>query len=183
MKKITVFAFFCVAMLLAPRGVRAKEWRGIVPLRSTRADVERVLGAPATDRLTGSCRCVYQLKDEIVHVVYASGRSCAELQSHEPKSDEWNVPFDTVIEMIVSFKKDQPLSEFKIDEKYKEEIDGHAPGLVFYTNREDGIRLEGGKLSVSSVSYFPAAKYNYLHCPKKIEKSVDPCKSSAESRQ
>src|SRR6266849_4384328 len=28
----------------------AKEWRGIVPLHSTRADVERLLGVPTIDR-------------------------------------------------------------------------------------------------------------------------------------
>jgi len=39
-----LFAFFALAIFRVE--VFAEEWRGIVPLRSTRADVERLLGKP-----------------------------------------------------------------------------------------------------------------------------------------
>ena len=43
-----VLACACAVLLLLPEAahVQAKEWRRIVPLRSTRAQVERRLGKP-----------------------------------------------------------------------------------------------------------------------------------------
>ena len=38
-------------VLLLWTNTAAKDWRGIVPLKSSRADVERIMGPPTTDRL------------------------------------------------------------------------------------------------------------------------------------
>jgi hypothetical protein len=46
--------------------VQAKEWRGIVPLKSTRADVERLLGKP-----NGPGR--YEFENERAYIDYAKG--------------------------------------------------------------------------------------------------------------
>src|SRR5687768_16252810 len=56
-----------IALLLVPSSF-TKEWRGIIPLRSTRADVERLLGPPEP----GS-RGVYRTGSERITVSYAEG--------------------------------------------------------------------------------------------------------------
>src|SRR4026207_2045790 len=46
MKIVTTTLFALIVLLCSSSTADAKEWRGIVPLRSTRADVERLLGRP-----------------------------------------------------------------------------------------------------------------------------------------
>jgi len=75
-------------MLASPN---AQQWRSIVPLHSTRSDVERLLG-PAE----GKALSVYQLENEVVSVQF-SEESC-----DEKKNQGWNVPRDTVIIVTVS---------------------------------------------------------------------------------
>ena len=54
--------------------LQAQGWRGIVPLHSTRADVERLVGSPMTPN-----GITYDLKNERVNVVYSDG-GCAKGQ-------------------------------------------------------------------------------------------------------
>ena len=49
---LTILAAAFAALMLAPLEARAATWRGLEPLVSRRADVERVLGPPTADRLT-----------------------------------------------------------------------------------------------------------------------------------
>jgi hypothetical protein len=157
------------ALVLGHIYVEAKEWRGIVPLHSTRADVERVLGPPVSDSLTGPCKCLYHLEDMIVHVLYADGINCGEPEQRDSRVGGWKVPRDTVVEISVTFRTDRALSDFKIDEEYEKEVDEHLPGSgwIYYTNRKEGVRIEAGKTTVTSVSYFPSVADNNLRCPKK----------------
>jgi hypothetical protein len=71
----------------------AKEWRGIVPLHSTRAEVEKLFGPPRDPRddLDGIL-VSYHLPDVILDIQYAANPGCAE----EWPYDSWNVPKGTV---------------------------------------------------------------------------------------
>ena len=62
LKVIPIFAL----CLYCAKLVQAKEWRGIVPLKSTRADVERLLGKP-----NGLGR--YEFDNERAYIDYAKG--------------------------------------------------------------------------------------------------------------
>jgi hypothetical protein len=71
-----------------PRG-----WRGIVPLRSTRADVVRLFGPPNIgDHL-------YDVGDYRILFVYSNG-PC------EKGESGWNVPRDTVVSISLAPNKD-----------------------------------------------------------------------------
>jgi hypothetical protein len=64
-----VLLCFCLQLALAI-SISAKEWRGLVPLVSTRADVERLLGLPVEP-----CRinvCYYETKGDYVSVKYST---------------------------------------------------------------------------------------------------------------
>src|SRR5437868_9386966 len=68
-------------------------WRGIVPLHSTRADVERILGRTPNERTR-----TYYLKDCDVYVVYSREDDCKRFPNG------WNVPPNTVIRFDVILK-------------------------------------------------------------------------------
>lgn len=145
---------------------QTKGWRGIVPLRSTRADVERLLGPPSSESPVDRCQCLYQLEDVNLSILYANGFPCGEPEQRDGRVGGWKVPRDTVIGLTIYFKTERKLSDLNIDEsKYEKEIDKHLPGWVFYTNREEGIRIEGSERTATSISYFPSAKDNHLRCP------------------
>lgn len=131
-------------------------WQGIIPLRSTRADVERLLG-----RSADSCQCIYRTEHEIVSVEYAR-RSCKD----DPQG--WNVPVDTVLQISVVPKGELRLTDLKIDmTTYKRTEDTELPGRYYYFSGEEGILIIALKDGlVGSVSFQPTKDDNNLRCPK-----------------
>ncbi len=153
-KIILSFCFVLVAASLS----HGKEWHGIVPLHSTRADVERLLGPP-TDQ-TDELISIYKLENEVVFIVYASGPPCG-TDGHSM----WRVPRGTVVGLTVSPKRELRFSELHLDEsKYKITDGGHVPGYTYYTDEEQGIKFEVTQGLVMSTTYFPAAKDSHLRC-------------------
>lgn len=105
---------------------QAKEWHGLVPLHSTRTDVERVLGKP--NAKYGR----YAIKNEEATIIYSTGR-CVE---------GWNVPPDIVISISVTFKQNRRLNDLNIDlRKYVSTNDPVVSSHVYYTNRSEGLRF------------------------------------------
>jgi hypothetical protein len=138
----------------------AEEWRGIVPLRSTRIDVERLLGSPRQSRGVAS---TYETDKERVLVFY-SADPCRQ-------GNEWNVLRDTVVSFTISPKAKLLVTSLHLNKDvYKRVLDPHVQGIVHYFNREDGVRidtrlLEGQDEDINSITYEPAAKDNRLRCP------------------
>jgi hypothetical protein len=62
------------ALMISAINVHAEAWRGIVPLKSTRADVERLLGRPGEHGR-------YQFDKERAYIEYCGTRSMRESQS------------------------------------------------------------------------------------------------------
>lgn len=147
-------------LLLSIMSVQAKPWRGIEPLHSTRADVERLVGSKVVR--CGNSSCIYDMVEEIVFVLYSTDSTC----KNEGATTVWKVPVDTVIQIGVHFKEDKPLSQLGFDLSRFEKIeDKHLPGWVYHVSSEEGVRVEGGLETASGVTYFQAAKDNYLRCP------------------
>ena len=159
MKKVKITLNIILTAFLLATSLHAKEWHGIVPLHSTRMDVERILGKPNAkyDR--------YDLEDEQVAFIY-SRKPCSEgLQGM------WNIPFDTVISIRVFPKRDLLLSELNIEKsKFKKEADPFVRTHVSYTNSDEGIVYvvfdKGIKDSekVLETYYEPAKNDYYLLC-------------------
>ena len=159
MKTLILLSAISIVFLNCNR-VEAKAWRGIEPLRSTRADVERLIGSHVV-RCGGSA-CIYELDDEIVFVLYSTDANC----KNDDATSAWRVPVGTVIEIGVRFKEEKPFSELKFDiSKFERVEDKHLPGWIYYVNLDEGVRVEGGLKTASSVTYFQSAKDNHLHCP------------------
>lgn len=135
-------------------------WRGLVPLGSTRSDVERVLKAPKS---SSHPDYVYETENENVIVRYSTdpcGRS---------GNAEWNVPIDTVVTITVTPKGTLLVQDLNLDlTQYARSEIAHPAGLVRYISLEDGVGIES-KLEdrcevVMSVTYQPTTKDTTLRC-------------------
>lgn len=147
----------CVCVLLATcLHAGAQGWRGIVPLHSSREDVERVAGVkPESNGIT------YVLKDERLNVVYSKG-GC-----EKGRGVEWDVPPGTVLGITIYPRVKLLLSDVRADlygfEKF---ISPHEPDAVYYNNDREGVSIgtrPGGEVFV--IQYLPAAADNPLRCP------------------
>jgi hypothetical protein len=156
--RTTLKVIGCLVIIFTLAGIsHAQGWRGFVPLKSSRADIERLLG-PSTER----CKCLYKSDAENVFIEYTRA-TCG-------KGGSWNVPPDTVITVTVYPKKNQKIAEFQVsDTKFKKTQDLHMGNILYYDNEEEGLLIEADAYSndVRSVTYYapkPVAKG--LRCSK-----------------
>src|SRR5688572_31906440 len=104
--------------------------------RSTRADVERVLGASTE---TGGS--VYKTDHENVSIWY-SDEPCKQ------GAALWNVPRDTVLSIAVYPRVEQHIADLRLDEgKYKKETNPHRQGIIYYVDLKEGVRLRPSRES------------------------------------
>jgi hypothetical protein len=123
-------------------------WNEIMPLRSTRNDVEQKLGKPEESGW-------YKFRNETVRFQYAE-YGCGEIQTCYCL-----VPRDTVIEISVYLLKKRNLKEFNLDlSKFEKISDSHLLVYDYYTSDEMGITYTVFRKSgtVASINYFPSQK-------------------------
>jgi hypothetical protein len=147
-----------ICVLFACSGLaRAQGWRGIVPLHSTRQDVERVVGVPAEPN-----GITYVLKAERVNVVY-SKHKC-----EKGRGVEWDVPPDTVLGITIYPQVKLLLSDVRADlDGFEKSIHPRDPDVVYYNNDREGISFgTRQKGEVFVIEYFPAATDSHLRCPR-----------------
>jgi hypothetical protein len=144
---IVIFAAQCLTF------AQSNSWNGLTPLRSTRADVEKLFGAPKRC-LSG---CEYQTGKETIYVIYAR-HHC---------DGGWNVRKDTVIELVLrSSEEGKSFGDLKLDEnKFSSTTDDAIFGT--WTNPEDGLRyyFRNFREQLLSVNYIPKKSDNQnLRC-------------------
>src|SRR5687768_6482964 len=127
MKTLNTILFLCGLVIIAGPQASAQEWRKIVPMKSTRADVERLLGPG--DRSNG---VVYELTDGVLSIEYSSG------PCRKERRGGWNVPEGVVISFSFSAKNKQRESDLKLNrKKFRRVVDTHTHGIIYYVNDED----------------------------------------------
>ena len=125
-----------------------------MPLKSTRADVERLLGS--NDQAYG---VDYDLTDRALSIEYSTG------PCRKERRGGWNVPEGIVISFSFSAKKKQREVDLKLNrKKFRRVIDTHTGGVTYYINEEDGITYEIQQGRVDGVEYYPPKRYDYLYC-------------------
>lgn len=105
--------------------------KGILPLHSTRADVERVLGPPTEPCSDG---CMYDTKNEGVFVRYSVARC--------PEGDAtgWNVPPNTVTSLSVNLAERPKLTALGLNlKRFKKTRDPELNGYSTYENEDKGV--------------------------------------------
>lgn len=144
----TSFVGLFVFLLLPTMNPQAKEWRGIVPLKSTRADVERLLGSPGAHGR-------YQFKNERAYIHYAEG-SCNRVNDCLCLVSE-----DTVSSIYVQLEVEMRFSTLQLDKtKYKKYTSPQNPAIATYSNDEEGIiyTVDEENDDVIAIEYLPSAK-------------------------
>ena len=134
----------------------AKGWRGLVPLRATRRDVEGLLGSPHTPG--GSS---FDTEGTWIYVQYSDGLC----EKGWPYG--WNVEKDTVVSIYVSQKDYMVLQELHLDmKKYQMSQYGHT-GERYYHNQKEGITIhvDGFTERVRGFTYGPTSADSALECP------------------
>lgn len=155
--KPKAIGFFLIILYGAT--AEAKDWRGIVPLHSTRSQVEQLLGPP-TEQIN-AYSVVYKTPNETVLIYYAKGRPCGIGE----KYSQWRVARNTVTEIFVTPNPGSPLSQLSIDQsRYKKFSGGHT-SETRYVNAREGEALTVVENEVRSINYFAAAVDSHLECP------------------
>jgi hypothetical protein len=149
MKKINI-CWLVGWVFLATGGIQlqAKPWREIVPLITTRLEVERILGKPNKYKR-------YDLDEGRIYVNYASG-SC-----ERRGSCECLVPNDTVLDIFIVMNSDIKLSELGVSkDALKRQPKGHAADLSAYVNPKEGVSYTINDMTdeVVTITYFASAK-------------------------
>jgi hypothetical protein len=133
-----------------------KEWRGIVPLHSTRNDVERLFGLSSYGG-----GYAYEFENERVFFQYQyPDNQCGRIYG------QWNVPLNTVIEVTVYPKNKILFSSLKLKISKLKETKIHISGRYRYFNEEEGISYAVDNGVVAQISYLPSANDKHLGCPK-----------------
>jgi hypothetical protein len=152
--KFSSSALICILVLLIPvTATSSQGWRGIVPLHSTRADVERLLGPGSSSGPVS----VYKTANESIYVEYAIDRCKGNIPG-------WNVTAGTVLQLTVTSKNEQLFSNVGLDvERYAKSYDDAM--TAYYTNVSEGIKYAvSSNGAVESVSYIPSTRDSNLRC-------------------
>ena len=159
--------FIAAFVVVAAVSTDAKDWRGIVPLHSTRADVERLLGPPDTNR--GSA-IFYTVDFSIVMFEFPQA-SCGHAGSL------WNVASNIVTDIWVTRKPlhEIRLSDVNVSTGFRTQKDVELDYIVYYINDAEGVSYEvdtrygtdANGAVVALTKYFAPAKEHNLQCPVK----------------
>lgn len=145
-------------VLVSTSTVVAKDWRGILPLHSTRADVEKLLGPPPQppeDRAytLHKGRSIYYLEEGEVYILFA-GNEFLQL----PNCD--SVPAGIVLSIRVTPKANLLLSSLNLNEKAFRKFDASEPaeqGFEGFIDDKDGLVIRAFKAMVEEIVYLPYA--------------------------
>lgn len=152
--------FICCSLLLGMADASlAKPWRGIVPLRSKRPDVRRVLGKP----IIGAAGAIelYEKEEGRIQVTYAR-KPCE--QGLPADWGNWKVAPGTVVNISITLREEIPVADLKIRniEKYKW-YTGDS-GATYYHDQRSGIEYQVQDGMVTAIAYGPMTRDRRLRC-------------------
>jgi len=155
--KIMLKTFLCLCLFsLFSVIAEAKEWRGIIPMQSTRADVTRILGkSPDANHI----RANYYLDEGHIYIVFANDDAYYDCVK--------KLPVDTVLLIQFTPKRGLSLTDLKLDLNKFKKFDPSEPkdiGFEGYLNEEEGLIIVTYKGEVNQIDYIATPKDRKL-CP------------------
>lgn len=145
----------CICLMLILTEIsQAQAWRRIVPLRSSRSDVEKLLGVEGRESVA-----FYSLKDKNILITYSDGLDC-----DVKGADQWNVPKDKVVGMAVTFLPNArvTLKDLKLDLRQFGKTSRETQ--VTYLSDDLGLQLTIEDGLVQTLLSFPAKKDSDVMC-------------------
>lgn len=148
-----------------------QRWKDIVVLRSTRSDVEKIMGKAAERAHIAN----YPLKDGNLQIEYSDGLC-------EPgQYRAWKVAEGTVIEIVYTpFENPIKFSSFNLDlTKFRIARESpDVPDMITYIKDDEGIAYtvepDG---TLHDITYFPPSRYENIRCSK-LKMTAEPKKPS-----
>jgi hypothetical protein len=135
--------------------------QGITPLRTNRAEVEKILGPPLpTSKAIDAA--MYETARERIFVLYSTGPCGVK------PSNGWNAPLGTVINFSVAPREKPRFVELNLDEsKFAKNKDPELPEITYYTSDEDGLSITVDTVDgvVRTFRYSPGSKDEHFRCP------------------
>ena len=149
MKTFLKTSLSMLLLLAASEHSVAKEWRGITPLRSTRADVVRLFNQCSDQREA----CSFTLGDDKVYILFSGGLTddhgeCAR-----------RLPSETVMFIDVELKATPKIKSLNLDKKKFRTFNPAAPhhiDLKGYWNESDGLLINTLRGKVIQIDYLAA---------------------------
>jgi hypothetical protein len=136
-----------------------KGWKGLLPLQSTKADVEKAFGNP--EKVDENGYYNYRLVDAFVQV----NNSTEPCTANQYDRGKFNVPKDSVLDMWIYIKRNVLVSDLKFDrQQYQRDTSGDVENVVYYHSLESGISIgasvQDAKQNeyVGLITYRPARK-------------------------
>jgi hypothetical protein len=143
---VTKVILLACAVFFSAGAVSAKAWRGIVPLHSTRAEVEKLLGRQVEEGLG------YDLEDEHVAITYSSQKCDMDLPGG------WNVSPNTVIEIQVSSTRDLLMADLPVRWQDLEPTYSTKTVQISYLDARAGVRYTTDNGLVPAITYLGSAE-------------------------
>lgn len=147
-----VMLFSTLALVLIPQTVWSKAWRGIVPLKSTRVDVERRFGRP--DKWGG-----YDLKGERVSFDYGEGTCKGVYLSLGADNCKCLANEGAVMSILVEPLTKRRASDLNLDVKtFKKTPISPFPQTFEYYNPTEGIvyTVDEADDEIKHITYYPS---------------------------
>jgi hypothetical protein len=150
-RSIRIMVGFLFLTLCSAIPCFAKEWRGIVPLHSTRADVLKILGDPKHTWETATE--YYDLADEKVTIKWIDP-TCE--RKYPVESEVASRPDDIVLAILVYPKKPLPSKELDIPAVGYMTLGCHPNGPCTVWSSEVGFGYTTSKGGVTNLHYEPS---------------------------
>jgi len=152
MRNIGLKIFGVTMLVIFSKDLQAKEWRGITPLKSTKADVERLLGKENEWKR-------YQFENERAHIFYSTERCGMKGATEVTEKCRCLIPDGTVVSINVTVEESRRFSSLKRDKRefQKEFI---LSGMYEYSDLTEGVRYTVDERSdeIVQIVYLPSAK-------------------------
>jgi hypothetical protein len=154
---------FLIAMVLGFQQPEPQSWRSIVPLVTTRSEVEKILGPSQPSLGPSKFILHYDTPNETITITYGGVR----MNVGDPC--KWSVAPDVVLEFTVTPLKDTLLRNAGMDlTKFRKYKDREMEIVWHYYDPEDGISIEtqvlDGIESVRSYEVEPNSREIKAHC-------------------
>lgn len=133
MRELTLCLTLLMTLFVPALSQRIEDgWKGLLPLKSARNDVEKVFGKGLL-HTAWSDRDLYDYSDEdvVITVLYAGVPCDGETDSFY----RLDVPADTVLHYWVQLKQERPLSQFTFDTTRFDTEPRHPKFFNFYQSR------------------------------------------------
>ena len=155
-------ALTLTSLLLVGFQEKQMEWQALVPLVTTRNEVEARLGAPISGK---EYIFVYDTMDYRVTVWYAGAKKAAD------DGCSWDTPNDTVFRFVLAPKKKVTLADMNIDlAKFQKQKALEMVRDYYYYNQNEGItittRMTEGEEILLSIERGPDAAQRKTFCCK-----------------